>query len=287
LQQRLLAAAVLVPVVVIVFLVGQPWLTLGIALLAALAALETARLVRGAGLPADGWLAVGAAPLAVVGLPLLVGTDLDRGWMLVAAAVGLVVLLAGVVALRHRQPVTGFQAWAGTLLSVLYPGLLAFLAGILALGVAYPVPALPLDLDAGRAWLLVLVLTVWTLDSGAYAAGKYHGRGRFMNHISPNKTWSGAIGGTIAAVVVCAVLVAALGYNPIYGALLGLLLAVAAQAGDLVESMLKRAAGVKDSGAIIPGHGGILDRVDSFLFAAPAMFIALAVFDLLIVSRWT
>ena len=280
-QQRLLAAAVLVPVVVIVFLLGQPWLTLGIALLAALAAFETARLVRAAGMPADVWLAVVAAPLAVIGLPLLIGPgSLERGWTLMAAAVGLVVLLAGVVALRHRQPISGFQAWAGTLLSVLYPGLLAFLAGIVALGMAYPVPILPLDLDAGRAWLLVLVLTVWTLDSGAYVAGKFHGRGRFMNHISPNKTWSGAIGGTLAAVAVCTVLVWALANNPLGGALLGLLLAVAAQAGDLVESMLKRAAGVKDSGAIIPGHGGVLDRVDSFLFAAPAMFIALAVADI-------
>ena len=136
-------------------------------------------------------------------------------------------------------------------------------------------------LDTGRLLVLFLLLTVWTLDSGAYLAGKFHGRGRFMNHISPNKTWSGAIGGAVAAVVVATILFLGMGRSPIGGALLGLVIAVFAQAGDLAESMLKRAAGAKDSGTLIPGHGGFLDRVDSFLFAAPAMYGALAIVSLL------
>jgi phosphatidate cytidylyltransferase len=102
-----------------------------------------------------------------------------------------------------------------------------------------------------------------------------------MNHISPNKTWSGAIGGAIAAIVVATLLFAAMGRSPIGGALLGVVIAIFAQAGDLAESMLKRAAGAKDSGTLIPGHGGFLDRVDSFLFAAPAMYAALTIVTLL------
>ena len=96
--------------------------------------------------------------------------------------------------------------------------------------------------------------------------------------ISPNKTWSGAIGGTVAAVIVCAALVWAVGENPIAGAVLGFIIAIAGQAGDLTESVLKRTAEVKDSGNLIPGHGGILDRLDSFLFAAPALVLTLLAF---------
>ena len=177
------------------------------------------------------------------------------------------------VAFRHPEVRDGFVAWMSTTYGALYVSLIAFLAGILAVA-----PAIPADavlhgyLDAGRTWLLVLVATVWTFDSLAYVSGRTFKRGRFFPHISPNKTMSGVIGGTIAAVVVCGILTWAAGGGPVSGMILGLLIAVTAQSGDLAESMLKRAAGAKDSGTLIPGHGGILDRVDSFLFAAPVMF---------------
>jgi phosphatidate cytidylyltransferase len=177
---------------------------------------------------------------------------------------------------RHRQTDTGFRSWAGNVFAALYSGSLAALAGILA---AAPDVAgggfVASLLDPGRAWLLILVLTVWAFDTFAYVAGRFVGRGRFMNHISPNKTWSGVIGGTAAALLVCMLLVWMVGQSPIGGVLLGLLIAATAQAGDLAESVLKRAAGAKDSGNLIPGHGGVLDRVDSFLFAGPALFLAL------------
>src|SRR3954447_12251366 len=283
-RQRLIGAAVLVPVVVIVFLLGDPWLSLGIALLAGVGAYESARLIRAAGLGADTAFVVPVAVLLVLATRFLFNyqcfgcgepTPLVTG-ALVMTVLFAVVLVAGLLALRHQDTRVGFLSWAGNILGALYPGLLGALAGILV--VAPPIPdgePLAGKLDAGRIWLLILVLTVWSFDTFAYVAGKYHGRGRFMNHISPNKTWSGVVGGTVAALFVCTLLVWATGQQPLAGLVLGFAIAVTAQAGDLAESVIKRSAGAKDSSNLIPGHGGILDRVDSFLFAAPAMFFAL------------
>jgi phosphatidate cytidylyltransferase len=118
---------------------------------------------------------------------------------------------------------------------------------------------------------------VWSFDTFAYLSGRTFRRGRFLNHISPNKTWSGVIGGTVAAIVVGGALAAAAGQWLPGGMLMGLLVAVAGQAGDVAESMLKRTAGAKDSSNLIPGHGGILDRTDSFLFAAPVVYAYLLI----------
>ena len=133
------------------------------------------------------------------------------------------------------------------------------------------------DGDLGRAWLLFALLTVFACDTGAFAVGRLAGRRRMAPRISPNKTWEGAAGGFAASVG--AALLVGLGFDlavPLWQqALIGAAASVAAQAGDLFESALKRAANVKDSGSIMPGHGGILDRMDSVLFALPAVFYML------------
>ena len=98
-----------------------------------------------------------------------------------------------------------------------------------------------------------------------------------MTHISPKKTLEGVIGGIVVATVVTALTLWLAGANPIGAIALGPLIAITAQAGDLAESVLKRAAGAKDSGALIPGHGGMLDRVDSILFAAPVVYFYILV----------
>ncbi|MEX2547295.1 MAG: phosphatidate cytidylyltransferase [Chloroflexota bacterium] len=281
--QRVISAAVLVPVVVVLFVLGPPWLTLGIALLAGLAAYETTQLVRAAGLPASPWLPVVWTPLAVLGVAWFVGPGLPLfAWFLVGPLFAALIILAAAAGFRSRDPAVGFRVWIGTMFAALYPGMLAFAAAFVGLS---PAPQdqliLGYHLDSGRSWLLILIVTVWTLDSASYLVGRLYGRGRFMNHISPNKTWTGAIGGTLAAVAVCAVLLGASGQSQVGGAFLGLVIAVTAQAGDLAESMLKRAAGAKDSGALIPGHGGFLDRVDSFLFAAPAIYASVVILGVL------
>ena len=112
---------------------------------------------------------------------------------------------------------------------------------------------------------------MWAYDTGAYLIGRRFGRERFLTHISPSKTYAGLLGGIVASTIVVGAMLVGLGQPVWHAAILGPVAALAAQAGDLAESMLKRAAGAKDSGALIPGHGGMLDRVDSFLFAAPVV----------------
>lgn len=127
--------------------------------------------------------------------------------------------------------------------------------------------------------ILYVLLAVWACDIGAYTAGRLIGGPKMAPKISPNKTWSGLIGGCIASVVVVMSYDAWLGtrtgspviehFSYFFQFLLGLLLAVVGQLGDLLESSLKREAGVKDSGNIIPGHGGVLDRIDALLITIP------------------
>ena len=154
-------------------------------------------------------------------------------------------------------------------------------AFVVRLGQAAPVvpDGLPLSAIGGeRGWILLLVLAVWSYDTGAYLVGKRFGREKFLTHISPSKTYAGLVGGIVATTVVVALMLWGLGQSPLHALALGPLTALAAQAGDLAESVLKRAAGAKDSGTLIPGHGGMLDRVDSFLFAAPVVMLYVVAF---------
>jgi phosphatidate cytidylyltransferase len=127
---------------------------------------------------------------------------------------------------------------------------------------------------AGKKWLVFLYLVIWASDTGAYYVGTAFGKRRLYEKISPKKSIEGLAGGMAASVVVALLckwlLVPSAGL--IEAAVLGAALAAVGTVGDLVESLIKRSAGVKDSGNLIPGHGGILDRMDSMLFAAPVLF---------------
>jgi phosphatidate cytidylyltransferase len=201
--------------------------------------------------------------------------DLLEGSGVLLMAIGIVLVAVG--SFTRLDPKDGLETWMATVFGAIYVSLLAF---VVRLGHAAPVvpDGAPLEwLGAERGWILLLLLAVWAYDTGAYLAGSQFGRERFLTHISPSKTYAGLVGGVVASTVVVAVLLWGLGQSPLHAVLLGPLTALAAQAGDLAESMLKRAAGAKDSGTLIPGHGGMLDRVDSFLFAAPVVTLYVVV----------
>jgi phosphatidate cytidylyltransferase len=136
-----------------------------------------------------------------------------------------------------------------------------------ALGVA----PIVLRSDNGEGFLAIIFLfaVVWTTDIAAYFAGRAIGGRKLMPRVSPNKTWSGAIGGTLAAVVVALALAKVTALTGLFAiAMLAVILSICAQGGDLFESFLKRRFGAKDSGHLIPGHGGLMDRLDGFVTAS-------------------
>lgn len=129
--------------------------------------------------------------------------------------------------------------------------------------------------DFGPGWVLLVLSIAWFADTGGYFVGRRFGRAKLYPVVSPNKTWAGLYGALAGSTL--AGLLAPLVYLPrlplIHGALLGLCGGAVGQLGDLVESLLKRSVGAKDSGSIIPGHGGILDRIDAVLFVAPFVYL--------------
>jgi phosphatidate cytidylyltransferase len=125
-----------------------------------------------------------------------------------------------------------------------------------------------------------LLLLIWTNDTMAYFAGSRWGRTKLFERISPKKTWEGTIGGGLCTVLVAWILSRFFGdFNPAQWIVLGAVAAVFGTLGDLVESMFKRSLGVKDSGNLLPGHGGLLDRFDAFIFALPFFWLALMLLD--------
>ena len=144
-------------------------------------------------------------------------------------------------------------------------------AGPLYLGIPgvalYALRGLP---GHGLSLVLVLFAAVWATDTGALVSGKLIGGPKLAPALSPNKTWAGFLGGAMIAAAVVAGIMVALGGNWVRGAVFGAAIALFSHAGDLFESWVKRGVGRKDSGHLIPGHGGVLDRIDSILFAVPA-----------------
>jgi phosphatidate cytidylyltransferase len=182
---------------------------------------------------------------------------------------------------RHHRPATLIE-WALTFAGALYVGgLLRYMILLRDLNTPLDTaaPLATLGVEPGAAWLITTLLVIWGQDACAYFAGRRFGRHRMTPGLSPKKTWEGAVGGFLGAVLlgVAAVYLFGLPISPLAGALLGAVAGVVGPLGDLAESLIKRQVGLKDAGSIIPGHGGILDRIDSLLFAAPVLFYLILV----------
>jgi phosphatidate cytidylyltransferase len=258
LRKRVVSALILVPVTL-----GAVWYELPVGVrptlvwdvvvgvMGALMAWEWARLCGGGRLSNVGWTMVVIAPVVVA-----VGAT-------AGLAAGLAVVSVGtlIIAIGARMTSAANPAWLA--LGVPYVGLPCLALSWLRAMPQDGLRAMPQDGLVTLLWVLVLV---WATDTGAYVSGRKIGGPKLAPRISPNKTWAGLFGGMAAAAMVglaAAVLVA--GVSPWVAALLGAALAIVEQGGDLFESAVKRHFGVKDSSNLIPGHGGVLDRVDGLL----------------------
>lgn len=263
--RRLATAAIGLPVLVLILSYAHVAVFgLVVAMMAALGFHEYARMARAHRLPVLGVFGTMAAPLLAVAP--LVGGDRVGGLAVVPALIALSTLLAFVVALARAPTLAdALPAVATTLCGLLWLGLLG----------SY---LLALRIDRGAFGIYALLLAVWLGDALALLTGMAVGRHRITPRVSPNKTLEGFLGALVGSVAGLWLALALWHQSlpPHWIGLLGSVLGAAAIAGDLVESGVKRGAGIKDSGQLFPGHGGILDRVDSLLFAAPVMYYGLA-----------
>lgn len=251
--QRILSSIVLIPVVLWATYQGGLWFAAVVAVATLLAGYEFYHIVHKGGFQPSY-----SAGLALIAFLLLDSYYPDREiWRLGAAAA---VALPMVWQLLHRDT-EGFLAnWALTLAGALYVG--GLFGHMISLR----------NLVRGLEWMVLVFVATWTCDSVAYLAGTWWGKHPFFAHISPRKTWEGAIGGCGLGLLATAVVGRWMGLPLWQGVVLGALLVVGATFGDLAESLIKRQVGVKDSGALIPGHGGMLDRIDSLLFVGTIMY---------------
>jgi phosphatidate cytidylyltransferase len=252
---RLATAAVGIPLLLGVIYIGGALYLLVIGAALTVGLFEFARAFRLADTRLTGLLAAATVAAAA-------GAARGPAAVLAAVAAGTAASLV-VLILRGRIP-PALNDWALALAGFLYVALL----GQYFVALRW--------LDDGRAWVYLAAFTTFATDTGAYAVGRLLGRHKLAPRISPGKTVEGGLGGLVAGALAAVALNRLLGLDHADAAMLalGAGAAVAGQLGDLAESLIKRVAGVKDMGALLPGHGGILDRLDSLLFVVPLIYAA-------------
>jgi phosphatidate cytidylyltransferase len=258
--KRIATAALLIPLLLAVIKFLDPWAFFALgALFGLVATLELCRLLAARGWPCQPWLAAGGATA-------LAATFLMEHSEPAAPLMALLLVSTTAAMFRERDPVRAANAVPGTLFAALIVGLtLGYLVG-LRVGSGND--------ELGQDLLLFSFAVIWLSDTAAYYGGKSLGRRRLFIRVSPGKTWEGAAFGLLGSLAG-----ALLAHHWFFQRLLfphwlilAVLLFLTGILGDLVESVQKRAAAAKDSGGLLPGHGGVLDRLDSFLFAAPALY---------------
>ena len=257
LKKRVITGLVGVPLLAVIVWFGEPWFTILVAIWGLLAVYEFYKIVAGAKVPPLTYFGLIWTLLFIISphcsyaftMPLLLSSAvvLSLLWLLV-----------------RPQKEGAFIGWGWTIAGILYVGWL--LSHLVALR----------GLDDGRNWVFLALLANFGSDTAAFFAGRALGRHHLAPSISPGKTWEGAIAGILGAIIISLLftipspLSLPLGYGQ--AIVLGLLVSLLGQLGDLVESLLKRNMGVKDSGRLLPGHGGALDRMDSVVFAGVVVY---------------
>jgi phosphatidate cytidylyltransferase len=258
--RRATTSLVGIPLLILIVWLGSPWTVLLVLGLSLFAMMEFHRLIERTGLRSS--LAAGCLMTIAIVLTFQFRNQVEGQYLSLIPAGAFVVSLIYTSIGKKRM---GFRDWASTVAGALYVGFLLSHALLLRdVG----------NNDEGRNWVLFGLTATFATDSGAYFTGTAIGRHLLVPSISPKKTWEGAIGGLVCATGISLVCGAILHIPaPVWQqALLGLALGIAAEVGDLVESRIKRAAHVKEAGDLVPGHGGILDRLDSVFFTMPVLY---------------
>ncbi|MBI2829715.1 MAG: phosphatidate cytidylyltransferase [Chloroflexi bacterium] len=257
LKRRLLTSLVGIPLVVaaIWFEKPLPWFTVMVAAWGAIAAAEFYRMTP----------AAKVVPLTAFGLVwtvLFIIKPQFEGILTIPDLVTSAVMLPLIWLLFTHPKEGAFANWVWTIAGIFYIGwLLGYYVQLRGL-------------DNGRDWVYLAMFTTFSSDSAAYFVGRTMGKHHMAPSISPKKTWEGAVAGILGAMVSVFILTKLLSFPLGYGQIvfLGIAVSVVGQAGDLVESLLKRNLGVKDSSNLLPGHGGFLDRIDSHIFAGVVVY---------------
>ena len=286
-MKRILTAVVLIPLVLLVVFRAPLWLfALVVAGIVVLSIHEYLNVIEGYGIEPIGWLTYASAVLLILSLVLGREPQLMRLQSLgrFLPIVVFLPLIFGVPLVFRRDMHMVFPAAGSSAFAVLYLGL--------SLGLLIPLRYAP----NSKFLVLFALLSVWAGDTAAYYVGRTMGRHKLAPVVSPKKTWEGAIASVVASIVVAVLLFHfrdflnglfagepaldafpgprenSRAFSLVAVIMLGIITNVAAQLGDLFESVLKRGANIKDSGSLLPGHGGILDRIDALLFAIPVVW---------------
>ncbi|MEE9199676.1 MAG: phosphatidate cytidylyltransferase [Dehalococcoidia bacterium] len=255
LETRVLTALIAIPPLFAIIWIGEPWFAMLVAVVALWGLIEFYSLVS------LRWerpfLLLGALWTAIFLLNALFGGT-DTLPIVAAGAVALSLLLFP-FRRRWKEDVV---PWGWTM------------AGAFLLGWTLSYFVLLREIDYGREWVVLTLFSVFAVDTSAYFVGRAIGRHQLAPRLSPKKTWEGAIGGVAGALLISPLIDYSLDTPMGLGRVLGLgaLIAVVSQVGDLLESFFKRSVGVKDAGGLVPGHGGVLDRLDSVVFTVVVVY---------------
>ncbi len=269
LKQRVITALWGIPLLIAIVWFDEPlpWFTIFVAIWGVLAVFEFYRLVAATKAPPLTYFGLIWTLLFILSrnsdLLSILKTYFDPNLLMPFLSTS-AVMLSLIWLLLRRQKENAFAGWAWTIAGIFYMGWL--LSYVVALR----------GEEAGRNWVFFALFTTFASDTAAFFTGRALGRHKLAPHISPAKTWEGAIGGIIGAIIVSLFFILS---TPLFlplkwgqAVLLGLLVSIFGQLGDLVESLFKRNMGVKDSSQLIPGHGGVLDRIDSIIFAGIVVY---------------
>ena len=259
LKHRVITAAIGLPLIILAIWFGDPWFTI---LISAAALAGTYEFYHIANFDRK-------EPLLYLGLlwsMVLVFSSHYQNPDVLPTAITATMLISFIYLLFRPSREKAFRDWAWMIVGALYVGwMLSYWLNLRGF-------------EDGRNWVYLAMLTTFANDTGAYFIGRARGKHKLAPTISPSKTWEGAIGGLICAILGAIVIAMVLNLISPFAfkywqiTLLGFLVGLFAQLGDLVESLLKRNTGVKESGNLLPGHGGILDRFDSLIFVGAVVY---------------